>query len=234
MKSVLIISCEHASKNIPTQYSHLFINQQKLIKSHRGSDIGADRLYHAICKKKLATQHKAAQWSRLLIDLNRSLKNKNLFSNVTKHLSETEKNNILKNYYHPYRNWLSNHIHDYYSRRISVLHLSLHSFTPELNGEFRNNDVGLLYDPQRLQEKKFCENFKSIMHFINQDFKIRFNYPYRGVSDGFTSFLRKQTPNKYYLGIEIEMNQKHFDLSGNCKTSLVQDIVTAIEKVMVE
>lgn len=110
-----------------------------------------------------------------------------------------------------------------------MLHLSLHSFTPILNGHKRNCDIGLLYDPQRINEKKFCENFKTIIQKINPSIITRKNYPYLGIGDGFTSFMRKQIPEQFYSGIEIEMNQKHFDLQGQCKTTLVNDIVEALK-----
>ena len=37
---------------------------------------------------------------------------------------------------------------------------------------------------------------------------MRYNYPYLGKADGFTTYLRKQFQT-HYLGIEIEINQKY-------------------------
>ena len=37
--------------------------------------------------------------------------------------------------------------------------------------------------------------------------KVRFNYPYKGTSDGLTTTLRKKFGPRY-VGIEIEINQK--------------------------
>lgn len=39
------------------------------------------------------------------------------------------------------------------------------------------------------------------------------NYPYRGRADGFTTQLRKRFPIKAYAGVELEVNQKHHQLS---------------------
>ena len=39
--------------------------------------------------------------------------------------------------------------------------------------------------------------------------KVRRNYPYTGKSDGFTAYLRRRFPPAAYLGIELEINQKH-------------------------
>jgi len=37
----------------------------------------------------------------------------------------------------------------------------------------------------------------------------RRNYPYLGCSDGFTTWLRQRFPERCYVGIELEINQKH-------------------------
>ena len=36
---------------------------------------------------------------------------------------------------------------------------------------------------------------------------VRFNYPYRGTSDGLTTAMRVRLPPVAYAGIEIEINQ---------------------------
>jgi predicted N-formylglutamate amidohydrolase len=89
-----------------------------------------------------------------------------------------------------------------------VIHLSIHSFTPLLNGHLRNCDIGLLYDSSKQAEKEFCKTFKTLMLQQRSDLNIRYNYPYLGKADGFTTYLRKRYPHRY-LGIEIEINQ-HF------------------------
>ena len=87
-----------------------------------------------------------------------------------------------------------------------VLHLSMHSFTPILHGKIRDADIGLLYDPTRELECKFCKDLGSLLK-RETPFRVRYNYPYRGVADGFTTELRKSFSGKQYLGIEIEINQ---------------------------
>jgi hypothetical protein len=42
--------------------------------------------------------------------------------------------------------------------------------------------------------------------------KVRFNYPYKGTSDGLTTTLRKKF-GPQYVGIEIEINQKFFSVA---------------------
>ena len=204
----LIISCEHGGNQIPEQYKHLFVGGKKALNSHRGYDPGALDLYMEL--KSLADFSEKNEISRLLVEVNRSLGHPALFSEFTKNLDQIEKEKIISRYYLPYRNDIEQNIKEFIDSEEEVFHLSIHSFTPVLNGEKRNADVGLLYDPSRKAEKEFCKNFKNNLKNKGQDLKIRFNYPYLGTADGFTTYLRKKF-QKNYIGVEIEVNQKFSD-----------------------
>ncbi|NJW55731.1 N-formylglutamate amidohydrolase, partial [Salinimicrobium sp. CDJ15-91] len=93
-----------------------------------------------------------------------------------------------------------------------VLHISVHTFTPELEGEVRTADVGLLFDPAREEEADFCKRFQKSLFKQDKELQVKFNYPYLGIDDGFTTYLRQKFP-KQYLGIELEVNQKF--IKGN-------------------
>jgi predicted N-formylglutamate amidohydrolase len=89
----------------------------------------------------------------------------------------------------------------------AVLHLSCHSFTPVLDGKERQAEIGLLYDPARNSEAAFSHELRKRLKFSLPGWRIRMNYPYRGTSDGVTSWLRESLSNEVYTGIEIELNQ---------------------------
>lgn len=201
---ILVLTCEHGGNDIPETYKKHFPDEA-VLKTHRGYDLGAIDLFQYV--KPLSDVSFDSNSSRLLVELNRSLHHKMLFSEFTKHLSKTEKDNIIKDYYLPYRSRVEDKINDYLNRGEEVLHLSIHSFTPQLNGKMRNCDIGLLYDSQQNKEQEFCKNLKALLLKHNPHLNVRFNYPYLGKADGFTTFLRKQFP-KNYIGIEIEVNQK--------------------------
>jgi predicted N-formylglutamate amidohydrolase len=154
----------------------------------------------------LADYSKENTISRLLIECNRSLHHPQLFSEFSNRLAKQTKHELIAKYYLPYRTSVESSINEYISSQKQVLHISLHSFTPELNGVIRQNDIGLLYDPKRKQEKEFCLTFKDALIAQDPTLKIRANYPYLGSADGFTTHLRKQFPENY-LGIELELNQ---------------------------
>jgi predicted N-formylglutamate amidohydrolase len=108
----------------------------------------------------------------------------------------------------------------------NVLHLSVHSFTPILNGTIRNADIGLLYDPRRKREADFCNRWKEALNAAEPNVKVRCNYPYRGTADGFTTHLRRMFENEKYAGVELEVNQK-FPLSDEQVWEKLQDTLVA-------
>ena len=202
----LVLTCEHAGNNVPGKYLDLFEVQKSVLETHRGFDPGAYDLFLTL--SPLANFKEFHLESRLLIEINRSLHHPSLFSSFTGNLPNSEKNAIIEKYYLPYRKKVEDAIEQYLAKGDEVLHLSVHSFTPQLNGNIRNADVGLLYDPARPSEKEFCQRFKSNLKLIKPDLKVRFNYPYLGTADGFTTYLRKKFPNRY-SGVELEVNQKY-------------------------
>lgn len=222
----LVLTCEHGGNEIPEKYKSLFLNAKEALDSHRGYDLGALDLFQQL--NNLADFSKAQKVSRLLIETNRSLHHPQIFSEFTQPLGREEKEEIIENYYKPYRNSVEKAISELIAEGEEVLHFSVHSFTPNLNGEERTADIGLLFDPGRTAEKEFSRKFKKILREISPDLKIRYNYPYLGKSDGFTTYLRKKFPN-YYRGIELEVNQKFSD-GNKMDSSLKLAIFDALEE----
>ncbi|WP_430816668.1 N-formylglutamate amidohydrolase [Carboxylicivirga sp. RSCT41] len=203
----VVVSCEHARNNIPKTYIKLFEKAGKELKTHRGYDIGALELFDVLDCDYIAHKQ-AATTSRLLVDVNRSLYRRSLFSEFTRELTKKEKAQILEDYYYAYRRPFEKEIEQLWQRGKKVLHLSVHSFTPELNGEIRQTDFGILYNPEREEEKQFAKLWKAELKKIMPDYRTRFNYPFRGKPDGFVRYFRDLEPLNY-LGIEFEMNQKY-------------------------
>src|SRR3981081_2677744 len=88
-----------------------------------------------------------------------------------------------------------------------MIHISSHSFTPELDGKVRCADVGLLYHPGRHEEAELCARWKASLAVFAPQLRVRRNYPYAGKGDGLTSHLRRRFPRRAYVGIELEVNQ---------------------------
>lgn len=203
----IIISCEHATNNVPKDYQALFSGQSEVLNSHRGWDPGAIVLASAI-SKNLKVPLFSYPYTRLLIEPNRSLKHPKLYSEFSKNLSQERKDQITRDYYLPYRKRVEDMVQQQISNKKMVLHLSIHSFVPELSGKLRDFEIGILYDPKRETEKEFGRAWKKSILNCVPHYRIRMNQPYKGSSDGFTTHLRKNFNSQQYLGIELEVNQK--------------------------
>jgi len=225
----VILTCEHASNAVAESYHDLFSGHDELLKTHRGWDLGALSLGQLLATR-LGVPFFPAWQTRLLIDCNRRADNPKAFSEFTKGLPEREKARIVSGYHKAYRDPVIKHIKTCTDAGLTVLHLSIHTFTPVLDGKVRTCDVGLLYDPARPAEKAFCDTLKHALVTTCPGLRIRYNYPYTGVSDGFTTALRKLLPANTYAGIEVEVNQAF--PSGDAATwqSLQDEIYLAFRK----
>jgi len=220
----LVITCEHGGNTIPEEYKSLFPDNT-VLETHRGYDLGALDVFNYL--QPLADYSNYSTTSRLLIELNRALGHKNLYSEFSKKLPINTKKQIIKQYYTIYRSAVSDYIEASIKNNNDVIHLSIHSFTPQLNQEIRNCDIGLLFDSRKANEKEIAVALKKSIIVQNPNYRIRFNYPYLGKSDGFTTTLRKQFP-KHYSGIEIEINQSFSNnntMPETIKTTLKESIL---------
>jgi len=203
----LVLACEHASKKVPLRYQKLFRGRAALLDSHRGWDPGALELARALARRFEAPLFRGVV-TRLLVDLNRSLQSPTLFTEYSLRLPEKERVELLARYWEPYRHALRRQVEEQLQEGRSVLHFSVHSFTPRLRGDVRHTDIGLLFDPSRAAEERFCRRLRAELRREFADLRIDMNEPYSGVSDGLTSTLRAELPRSRYLGIEFEVNQR--------------------------
>ncbi len=218
----LLFTCEHASRDIPPEYEALFADQNAILATHRGWDIGTPGIFQQFVNRFQCPNYQA-QWSRLLCDVNRSAWHKSCFSEFTRELPSTTRQHILDRYHTPYRQQVIEHIDQKISQNKTMIHISVHSFTPELNGKIRNAEIGFLYDPKSIAEKSLCIRWKNALQQVAPDLRVRFNYPYLGISDGLTQFMRRRLKSDRYAGIELEMNQA---LTGDvCLNQRLQSVM---------
>lgn len=209
MKSdAYLISCEHGGNRVPAVYAPLFGRSRALLSSHRGYDAGALAMAREMSAALQAPLF-AATTTRLLVDLNRSIGHPGLYSEITRDLSATERREILERWYRPHRLAIETEVAQLAAQGRRVAHIASHSFVPVLEGETRNADIGLLYDPARSDEAEFCARWRELLLRGEPGLCVRRNYPYRGAADGLTAYLRKRYGERQYLGVELELNQKH-------------------------
>jgi len=203
----ILITCEHGGNRVPPAYRFLFQHAHAVLAGHRGFDAGALQLARQMARR-LNAHLVHATTTRLLIDLNRSARHRQLFSEFSRKLPALARANIIERFHTSYRSRTERWIAERTARGVFVYHLSCHSFTPVFAGRRRQADIGLLYDPKRASEVRWAKRWQCALHTAAPGLAVRRNYPYRGVSDGLTSHLRTQFGPTSYAGIELEVNQR--------------------------
>lgn len=216
----LMLTCEHASNKLPAAFKKAV--PAEVLKTHRAYDIGAVQVFRKLVKFAKPEFYCEGKFSRLFVDLNRTITNKSAFSEYYDALEARDKSAAKKAkvqataYWQEYRAAIGKFVDSALKPKTraarsepEIVHLGIHSFTPVLNGKVRNADIGILYDPTRPQERAYANVIKAEIKRLYPAMKVRFNYPYKGTSDGLTTTLRKKFGQRY-VGIEIEINQKFF------------------------
>lgn len=225
----VIVSCEHGGNHVPPEYAPLFEAHMALLNTHRGCDAGALYMARHLSRALQAPLY-ASETTRLLVDLNRSLDQPTLFSEITRKLPGAVREKILANYYRPYRDEVEKAVASAIAQGRRVLHISSHSFTPVLDGKARETEIGLLYDPARTSERSLCDAWLEELQRALPDMRVRLNYPYRGTSDGLTAHIRTRHAGDTYAGLELEINQK---LVGDAFwTPFCRDVACALVRVI--
>jgi len=202
-----LVTCEHGGKRVPAPDRRLFRGKERMLASHRGYDPGALVMATALAEA-LSAPLVSSTVSRLVIDLNRSLGHPRVWSSATRGAPRELLTSIVERYYRPYRAEVERPVRRSVSRGRRVIHVSSHSFTPVLEGRVRRTDVGLLYDPARRSEALLCARWKASLALIAPQVRVRRNYPYAGKADGLTAALRVAFPDRAYVGLELEVNQR--------------------------
>jgi predicted N-formylglutamate amidohydrolase len=222
-----LITCEHGGNRVPAAYRRLFRGGRALLDSHRGYDPGALVMARALARAFRAPLVSSTV-SRLLVDLNRSIGHAQLFSDATRSAPAKLRAKIVEQHYRPYRVRVERLVRQSVSRGRRVIHISSHSFTPELDGKVRRADVGLLYHPGRHGEAELCARWKASLAAFAPELRVRRNYPYAGKGDGLTSHLRLRFPSKAYVGIELEINQSIVLPAGRRWTILRRALIDSL------
>ena len=202
----LLLTCEHAGREIPSEYRKHFRGAGGVLRSHRGSDMGTLgvglRMASVLSAPLIVTTI-----CRLLVEVNRSLDHPELFSEFTRGLPAPERSDIIGRYYRPHRESVEHAIDDATRAGHRVLHIGVHSFTDVWQERTRDIDIGLLFDPSRESEREVCAAWRERLGASNGGMRIRDNEPYLGIDDGLTTAMRNRFSGDAYAGVEVEVRQ---------------------------
>lgn len=230
-ENAFLVTCEHGGNRVPAPYRPYFTGWEELLQSHSGHDPGALVLARALAEA-LGAPLVASTVTRLLVDLNRSPRHRQLFSEALRGAPRPVREKVLSRYYRPYRQRGEDLVAEAVAGGRRVVHISSHSFTPVVDNVVRNADVGLLYDPGRPEEVALCDAWQEALGALAPQFKVRRNFPYAGRADGFCLWLRRRFGAGDYVGIELEINQRHFLVKGLSWRELRLAVVVSLQKAL--
>ena len=161
----LLLVGDHVSNRIPRVLDKLGL-EDTVLKTHVAYDIGARKLISHL-SQHLDAPALLAAYSRLVIDLNRSLEDASVIAEVSdgipipgnQGLSQQDRAHRIHCFYTPYRAAIDSMLHRYRKRGIVPAFISIHSFTPQLaDMQRRPWHIGLMWDtdpriPVPLMEK---------------------------------------------------------------------------------
>jgi hypothetical protein len=77
-----------------------------------------------------------------------------------------------------------------------------------------------------------CARWQAALAALAPQLRTRRNYPYRGKSDGLCSWLRRRFDERAYVGIELEVNQKHVFRGGASWQALRDGLTAALQAAL--
>jgi predicted N-formylglutamate amidohydrolase len=182
-KSSVLLACDHASNAIPAALDNLGLDESAL-QRHIAWDIGARKLFEHL-SVHLDAPGVMAGYSRLVVDLNRSLEDESLMPPVSdstpvpgnQDLSDLQRNQRIRDFYTPYRQAIDGMLNGFRTRGITPALIAIHSFTPRMvDGADRPWQIGILWDKDPRIPVPLIRNLRNRA----EKFVIGDNEPYSG------------------------------------------------------
>ena len=151
-KAPVLVTCDHASRRVPKALRDLGLGAESL-KLHIGWDIGAADVSRHLARK-LDAPAILAGFSRLVIDCNRDIDDPTSMAAVSdgvpvpgnRNLSPGAKAQRIEALFRPYHASIEAALDRFAARHVHPAVLSIHSFTPTMNGIARPWHIGILWD----------------------------------------------------------------------------------------
>ncbi len=185
-KNHIVFICDHAHNRIPVKYKKLGLTKIEL-ESHMAFDLGA-KTFVIELTKRLKQSYVMSNFSRLLIDPNRSKTSKDLIVSNSfglkipgnYNLNREDKCERIENFYDTYHSGLQTFIGEKKRVHKKVFLISIHSFTKKSKKFNRGIEVGLLWNKNMNLLLPIQRKLKSKNIFFGR------NYPYSGFHFNYT------------------------------------------------
>jgi len=176
----ILLVCDHASCAFPASLGDMGLDPFAR-RCHLAIDIGAGSLTEYLADR-LGVSAVLAQYSRLVVDCNRELMDPSAFLEYgdgirvpgNANLHRAAKQARAEEIYWPYHKAVDREIDRLSATGVKPAFISIHSFTPVLNGEARAVEIGVLWDKDTSLKELFIEGFE------DEGFVVGDNEPYSG------------------------------------------------------
>ncbi|EWY37470.1 N-formylglutamate amidohydrolase [Skermanella stibiiresistens SB22] len=207
-KSPVLLVCDHASRAIPKSMGTLGLDETALSR-HIAYDIGAAEVTRHLIERYDAAAVMSG-YSRLIVDLNRDLEDPTLIPVISdgvvvpanRSLDPADVATRLDALFWPYHTTVAAEIARLLERGQVPAMVSIHSFTPVMNGFERPWHIGVLWDRDPRLAVPVIENLRA-----DGRFEIGDNEPYTGHDcDGSTIDRHAVAQGLPHLLVEIRQD----------------------------
>ena len=225
----VLLVCDHASCRFPRALGDMGLDPFAR-RCHLAIDIGAGKLTEKLARS-LGVTAVIAQYSRLVVDCNRQLMDPGAFLEYgdgilvpgNRNLTQADKDARANAIYWPYHKAIDEQIKRLRAIGPKPAFISVHSFTPVLNGVSRAVQMGVLWDKDSSLSDIFIEEFRAA-GFLTGD-----NEPYSGrAPQDFTIDHHAEEIELPHVGIEVRQDLID-DIAGvNEIAPVMHDIIASI------
>jgi predicted N-formylglutamate amidohydrolase len=208
----ILLVCDHASRRFPKSLGTMGLDPFAR-RCHLALDIGAGALTEAIASALGATAV-LCQYSRLIVDCNRQLMDPGAFLEFgdglvipgNRNLHKDDKERRANAIYWPYHAAIEGQINRLRDAGVTPVFVSIHSFTPVLNGESRTWEMGILWDQDRATSELFVNGLRDAGYLVGD------NEPYSGKApQDFTIDHHAEPIRLPHVGVEIRQDLIHHE-----------------------
>ena len=199
-------------------------------RCHLAIDIGAGPLTEKLTEI-LGVTAVVQNYSRLIVDCNRQLMDPGAFLEYgdgilvpgNRNLHQAEKDARASVLYWPYHCAINEQVARLRKSGPPPAFISIHSFTPVLNGESRAWQIGVLWDKDERLREIFLEGFRAAGYYVGD------NEPYSGKApQDFTIDHHAEQIGLPHIGIEIRQDLVDDDAGVSEIAGVMQKIIESI------
>ena len=222
----VLLVCDHASNRFPRSLGTMGLDYLNRV-SHIALDIGANAVAETLADNLGATVV-LCQYSRLIVDCNRELIDDSAFLEHSAgvdipgnhNLQENEKEKRASEIYWPYHNAIKDQIVRLKRLGIDPVVISIHSFTPVINGNDREWEIGVLWDKDPVTAEIFLTRLGEAGYLVGD------NEPYSGKDpEDFTIDYHAESIGLPHVGIEISQNLINHDDGVKRVSNTLKEII---------